>query len=1164
MKKFTLFFSLLITIVSIQAQDYKISFEGAGASKAVDTIKIENLTQGKSMNLFGSEILHLVGTITGLDPTIGDVDNELRIFPNPMTEYSTIEFVATTSDKTSIELFDITGKSLASALNTLPIGTHSFKVSGLSSGIYTLRINSPENIYTGKLVSLGGTGSEVKISYLENKPIAFLSKKLKSFSAEKIMQYTAGDRLKITGTSGIYSTIVVDVPTKSKTITFNFISCTDADGNNYPVVKIGNQIWMAENLKTTRYKNGNLIATTPVTFDISGQNTPKYQWAYDGIESNKNVYGRLYTWYAANDTGIIAPEGWRVPSYDDWLTLDNYLGGESVAGGKLKETGTLHWLGPNTGATNESGFSALPGGSRSTSEIFKFKGELGRWWSSTEENAEKAFGRIAFNTGTSLDHYSYHKNTGFSIRCVRNYIPIDSLDGKSAYNKDISPAGGEFVISGINDSINGISLSVPPNAFSGTHNFKIYAEPLPTTLNTFGAKPLSHLICIKTDIAFSDSIINISIPINLLPNSIPMGFYYNPETNELEALSIIKNGQNNIQLALRRFNTIEKNKSANIFESIKLLILGIEPDPIGGVFETGFLPQKDGWDFINFGSYIEPRGICSGMTVSAIWYYLEKYKKENKPRLFGQFDKLPNLSSDNPIGIRFASLIQIWFYQNYQKQLIRMFWPDAKTNFWLISWAIKNLKKPVLINGFTQDNKTGHAFVVYKVDISAKKVYLYDPNRYDPKNLNQEVSISFDGSEFEEYTFGETVLKRFFFVGDAWIDYSSLNYFWDNKEKKSNEIFPKYELNYKYIEKQTVITKDTINLDSEIATINLNIANYSITPDISVYDDKGIKLEIKPITINSSLSFSLDCKSSFKTFGFIIKGFNSVMGNGFDFIDFKWVTFKQEQYSIAIVSGDNQPGASLGGKLPSPIKVIVKDIFEKPVKGAQVYFEAKNGGSVSLTQVTTGEDGTASVIWTLGPTDSPQTVTVKAFKSDKTTPLQGSPSTFTASLSCSSFMVDGYEAVQIGTQIWMAKNLSIAVDSSWVYPGAGSEYGRLYSWEAAKKACPAGWHLPSKAEWEILSNYLGGDPGAKLKEIGTAHWASDNMSATNSSCFNALPGGYRMSIDSFHDFGGVGMWWTSTGGGSSAYSKKMFSGSSGLWGNYYYVQYGYSVRCIKD
>ena len=117
----------------------------------------------------------------------------------------------------------------------------------------------------------------------------------------------------------------------------------DIDGNSYKTVKIGSQEWMAENLKTTKYRNGDSIKTTiPSTLDLTNETSPKYQWAYGGIESNVATYGRLYTWYAVTDSRNVCPIGWHIPSDSEWTILTNYLGGINTAGGKMKEIGTTH------------------------------------------------------------------------------------------------------------------------------------------------------------------------------------------------------------------------------------------------------------------------------------------------------------------------------------------------------------------------------------------------------------------------------------------------------------------------------------------------------------------------------------------------------------------------------------------------------------------------------------------------------------------------------------------------------------------------------------------------------------------------------------------------------------------------------------------------------
>jgi uncharacterized protein (TIGR02145 family) len=194
------------------------------------------------------------------------------------------------------------------------------------------------------------------------------------------------------------------------------------DNERYKTVKIGTQVWMAENLKTTKYRNGDIIGTTsPATLTMSDESTPKYQWAYSGNESNVAIHGRLYTWYAVTDSRNVCPTGWHVPSEPEWMTLTANLGGVSVAGGKLKETGTAHWQPTNQFATNETGFTALPGGYRDYNGKYYGIGRSGDWWSSTEFDTSYARFRNTFWDFANLYRSPFKKPSGLSVRCVKDF-----------------------------------------------------------------------------------------------------------------------------------------------------------------------------------------------------------------------------------------------------------------------------------------------------------------------------------------------------------------------------------------------------------------------------------------------------------------------------------------------------------------------------------------------------------------------------------------------------------------------------------------------------------------------------------------------------------------------------------------------------------------------
>jgi uncharacterized protein (TIGR02145 family) len=195
---------------------------------------------------------------------------------------------------------------------------------------------------------------------------------------------------------------------------------TDVDGNVYRTITIGTQTWMVEDLKTTRYRNGDFIGTTnPDTLDISSEIAPKYQWAYNGDERNVVIYSRLYTWYAATDKRNIAPVGWHLPTNAEWDTLTNYLGGKIAAQAKLKEAGTKHWNSPNDG-TNESGFTALPGGNH-WSNKFLGLGDFTHWWTATEYDTCFAWRRILKNDGPQKNFKGYaRKDIGWLVRCIKD------------------------------------------------------------------------------------------------------------------------------------------------------------------------------------------------------------------------------------------------------------------------------------------------------------------------------------------------------------------------------------------------------------------------------------------------------------------------------------------------------------------------------------------------------------------------------------------------------------------------------------------------------------------------------------------------------------------------------------------------------------------------
>ena len=197
-----------------------------------------------------------------------------------------------------------------------------------------------------------------------------------------------------------------------------FISIAQSQVNP-PAIKIGNQIWMKKNLDVTIYRNGDPIPQVkdPKKWDELKTGAWCY---YDNDSLNGKVYGKLYNWYAVNDPRGLAPAGWHIPGDKDWDELDIELGGYKIAGSKMKESGATHWLAPNTGATNSSGFTGLPGGYRYLNGKFYDLGVSASWWNTAEANATSAWAHgLSYDSEMAGGDGGYKLN-GFSVRCVKD------------------------------------------------------------------------------------------------------------------------------------------------------------------------------------------------------------------------------------------------------------------------------------------------------------------------------------------------------------------------------------------------------------------------------------------------------------------------------------------------------------------------------------------------------------------------------------------------------------------------------------------------------------------------------------------------------------------------------------------------------------------------
>lgn len=442
MKKIIFLSLAILLLLVVKAQDYQVAFHAQGISTEMDSVEIENISQGKDTVVYGEDILHLLGSVKVNENSIAQ--SSLTLYPNPTSGAITMEFFCDKEQEARLELLDVSGKVLYSKKQNVFAGQNTVKLSGFSKGTYFVYIYSKDFRFTENFVSVADGDNNIIVNY-ENTYASNKGVKTKSSKSAINWQYNDGDILIFRAYADGNSRVSVYYINANTDLYFDFVLCQDADAYKYPVTTIGSVTYMAENLHTSKYNNNSPIPEVTDNTEWGALITGGRCYFDNDSATYVSDYGALYN-FAAVNTGNLCPIGWHIPTETEWQDLliylqnngFNYTGfidtdndhttnnytSKSLSATSLWTTTDVVGTPGNTdnpNYRNRSGFSAIGAGMRNPSigNVTNLE-RVGKYWSSTIFNEGYAKGlSIQFDIeGANIGNDT--KTYGQSVRCVKN------------------------------------------------------------------------------------------------------------------------------------------------------------------------------------------------------------------------------------------------------------------------------------------------------------------------------------------------------------------------------------------------------------------------------------------------------------------------------------------------------------------------------------------------------------------------------------------------------------------------------------------------------------------------------------------------------------------------------------------------------------------------